>query len=62
MFTQTGIPSGTIRPDTTVRNMLDRLGISELLNQPGVTEVLINRPGSYFWKLQPDSSVLKTVN
>ena len=48
MFTQTGIPSGTIRPDTTVRNMLDRLGISELLNQPGVTEVLINRPGELF--------------
>ena len=49
MYTQTGIPGGgAIRPDTTVRNMLDRLGISELLNRPGVTEVLINRPGELF--------------
>ena len=49
MYTQTGIPGGgAIRPDTTVRNMLDRLGISELLNRPGVPEVLINRPGELF--------------
>lgn len=37
-----------IRADATVRNMLDRLGISSCLNQPGVTEVLINRPGELF--------------
>ena len=37
-----------IRADTSVRNMLDRLGITEWLNRPGVTEVLINRPKETF--------------
>ncbi|WP_037586964.1 P-type DNA transfer ATPase VirB11 [Stenoxybacter acetivorans] len=37
-----------IRPDATVRNMLDRLGISEYLNREGVTEVVINRPNEVF--------------
>lgn len=30
------------------RNFLDKLGITALLNRPGVTEVLINRPGEIF--------------
>lgn len=47
MYTDSGL-SGGIRSDTTVRNMLDKLQISELLNKPGVTEVLINRPGEVF--------------
>ena len=34
--------------DITARNLLDKLGISEKLNQAGVTEVLINRPGELF--------------
>ena len=34
--------------DITERNVLDKLGVSEKLNQAGVTEVLINRPGELF--------------
>lgn len=34
--------------DASTRNMLDKLGISELLNLKGVTEVLINRPHEVF--------------
>ena len=37
-----------IRADTSVRNMLDRLGITDSLNRPGVTVVLINRPREVF--------------
>lgn len=35
-------------PDISARNILDRLGISEYLNRPGVTDVMINRPGEVF--------------
>ena len=38
----------TIRADTSARNALDRLGISDYLNQNGVTEVIINRPNEVF--------------
>lgn len=34
--------------DITAKNLLSRLGITTSLNQPGVTEVMINRPGEYF--------------
>lgn len=34
--------------DVTVRNLLEKLGITEKLNQNGVTEVLINRSGEMF--------------
>ena len=34
--------------DTTVRNLLDKLGISDYLNTAGVTEVMINRPYECF--------------
>ena len=34
--------------DITARNLLGKLGITEKLNTPGVTEVLINRPGELF--------------
>lgn len=34
--------------DTTARNLLDKLGISELLNKEGITEVIINRPHEIF--------------
>ncbi|XZA36206.1 P-type DNA transfer ATPase VirB11 [Neisseria musculi] len=34
--------------DVTVRNLLDKSGITEKLNRPGVTEVLINRSGEMF--------------
>ena len=34
--------------DITARNLLDKLGITEKLNRPGVTEVLINRCGEMF--------------
>lgn len=34
--------------DITVRNLLKRLGITERLNQPGVTELMINRPKELF--------------
>lgn len=37
-----------IKPDATVRNMMGRLGLTDYLNRPGVTEVLINRPGEVF--------------
>lgn len=37
-----------IHADASARNMLDRLGISRLLNAPGITEVIINRPGEVF--------------
>ena len=37
-----------IRNDASARNLLDKLGISSLLNRSGVTEVLINRPGECF--------------
>lgn len=40
--------SGIIRADTTARNQLDKLGITEHLNTEGVTEVLINRPYEIF--------------
>ena len=38
----------TIRADTSVRNALDRLGITDYLNGDGVTEVIINRPNEVF--------------
>ena len=38
----------TIRADASARNLLDNLGITELLNQNGVTEVMINRPHELF--------------
>ena len=34
--------------DITAKNLLARLGITEKLNQPGVTELMINRPGECF--------------
>lgn len=34
--------------DITTRNLLNRLGITERLNQPGVTELMINRPREMF--------------
>ncbi|QEY25785.1 ATPase, T2SS/T4P/T4SS family [Neisseria zalophi] len=37
-----------LNKDVTVRNLLDKLGITEKLNQSGVTEVLINRSGEMF--------------
>lgn len=37
-----------IQSDASARNMLDKLGISEYLNTPGVTEVMINRPYEVF--------------
>ena len=37
-----------IQSDTSARNMLYKLGISEYLNQPGITEVMINRPYEVF--------------
>lgn len=37
-----------IRADASARNLLDKLGITEALNRPGITEVLINRPGEFF--------------
>lgn len=37
-----------LNKDVTVRNFLDSWGITEKLNTPGVTEVLINRPGELF--------------
>jgi type IV secretion system protein VirB11 len=38
----------TIRNDTSARNMLDKLGITEYLNMDGITEVMINRPYEVF--------------
>ena len=38
----------SIRADASARNLLDNLGITELLNQSGVTEVMINRPQELF--------------
>lgn len=38
----------SIRADASARNLLDNLGITELLNQNGVTEVMINRPQELF--------------
>lgn len=37
-----------LNKDVTVRNLLEKLGITEKLNQSGVTEVLINRSGEMF--------------
>lgn len=34
--------------DITARNLLKRLGITEYLNRPGVTELMINRPRELF--------------
>lgn len=34
--------------DITAKNLLSRLGITASLNQSGVTELMINRPGEYF--------------
>ena len=34
--------------DVTARNLLDKLGVTEKLNRPGITEVLINRSGEMF--------------
>lgn len=42
------MPNNTIRADASARNLLDNLGITELLNQDGVTEVMINRPYELF--------------
>ena len=36
--------NNSIRADASARNLLDNLGITELLNQSGITEVMINRP------------------
>ncbi len=36
------------KPDATVRNMMANLGLDDYLNRPGVTEVMINRPGELF--------------
>lgn len=36
------------KPDATVRNMMANLGLDDYLNRPGVTEVMINRPGEVF--------------
>ncbi|SUA04963.1 hypothetical protein [Neisseria gonorrhoeae] len=41
-------PTQTIQADTSARNALDRLGISDYLNRDGVTEVIINRPNEIF--------------
>ncbi|RZT91061.1 type IV secretion system protein VirB11 [Advenella incenata] len=38
-------------PDISARNILARLGISEYLNRPGVTDVMINRPCEVFIEL-----------
>ena len=38
----------SIRADASARNLLDNLGITQLLNQNGVTEVMINRPHELF--------------
>ena len=38
------------------RNILDRLGISEYLNRPRVTTVMINRPGEGFID-KPDGAI-----
>ncbi len=35
-------------PDISARNILARLGITEYLSRPGVTDVMINRPGEAF--------------
>lgn len=43
-------------PDISARNILDRLGISEYLNRPGVTDVMINRPGEVFI-VKPDGVI-----
>ncbi len=40
--------NSNIFADASARNMLDKLGISEQLNQKGVTELLINRPNEFF--------------
>ena len=40
--------NNSIRADASARNLLDNLGITELLNQSGVTEVMINRPQELF--------------
>lgn len=37
-----------IQSDATARNLLDSLGITEYLAQPGLTEVMINRPFEVF--------------
>lgn len=37
-----------LRKDVSVRNILDKLGITQLLNTKGVTEVMINRPYEIF--------------
>ncbi|MDF7675966.1 ATPase, T2SS/T4P/T4SS family [Neisseriaceae bacterium ESL0693] len=39
---------GQIQADASARNMLDRMGITEYLNHPGITEVMINRPFEVF--------------
>lgn len=36
------------KKDVSVRNILDKLGITELLNGKGITEVMINRPYEVF--------------
>lgn len=41
-------PTQTIQADTSARNALDRLGITDYLNRDGVTEVIINRPNEIF--------------
>lgn len=38
-------------PDISARNILARLGITEYLSRPGVTDVMINRPGEAFIEL-----------
>ena len=40
--------NNSIRADASARNLLDNLGITELLNQSGITEVMINRPQELF--------------
>lgn len=44
--------------DITARNLLKRLGITERLNQDGVTELMINRPNECFIE---DSSGVKRI-
>lgn len=44
----------------TVRNMLARLSITDYLNRPGITEVMINRPNEVF--LEGSNGVERIIN
>lgn len=56
------MPNTTIRADASARNLLDTLGITELLNTNGVTEVMINRPYELFIEHSSGTERLENPN